>query len=152
MSIFQDIPRIYKITPTIKRWGYDHRSIEDIPGWEVSPRGYIDDTKSWYKCYDYLPDLNFYRFCDDEFTLVSVHIYRAIRETPKGYWIVKSDHTQTWVSKESNRRFCYPTKAEAWDSYVARKNSHYRHLSRKMADLEDRLKLIERFKNDSMPK
>ncbi|NTU49579.1 MAG: hypothetical protein HGA87_01550 [Desulfobulbaceae bacterium] len=48
--------------------------------------------------------------------------YRLIRETPKGYWIEDEwSIDKRWVSKTARKRYAYPTKAEALDSFIARK-------------------------------
>lgn len=48
------------------------------------------------------------------------------KETPKGYWIGYGNfyfglrsHSR-WVSKTSRKRYAYPTKEEALDSYIKR--------------------------------
>lgn len=59
---------------------------------------------------------------------ISLKIFYLIKETPCGYWIGKSNNEFTqfherkrWVSKTSRKRFAYPTKQEAAESFKARK-------------------------------
>lgn len=58
-----------------------------------------------------------------------------IKETPKGYWIgygfnipgnLRSE--AKWVSKTSRKRYAYPTKREAIESFIARKRLQKRIL------------------------
>jgi hypothetical protein len=67
-------------------------------------------------------DMNLYRY-ESRVTANGQMIYcdefRVDRETPKGYWI--EDETR-WVSSYAKRRFAYPTRKEAWESFIARKN------------------------------
>ena len=50
---------------------------------------------------------------------------KLVKETPCGYWI-GGDYSYMgegvrWVSKTSRKRYAYPTREEAWESYRARK-------------------------------
>ncbi len=54
--------------------------------------------------------------------------YDLFKETPKGYWIKEKQFpnffsykdTKKWISKTSRKRYAYPTKKEACDSYIIR--------------------------------
>ncbi len=66
--------------------------------------------------------------------------YVAVKETPKGYWIKEwgKQHFEwqqkaKWISKTSRRRFAYPTKKEAWNSYRNRVQRRVEHLRRHLA-------------------
>jgi len=50
-----------------------------------------------------------------------VDSYLILRETPCGYWIEISWLKDKWVSKTGRKRYAYPTKAEALDSFIIRK-------------------------------
>jgi len=67
--------------------------------------------------------------------------FEVIRETERGYWFVESwltsdafkqmaERSKRWVSKDSRKRYCYPSKDEAWDSYLIRKSRQLGHLER----------------------
>ena len=49
--------------------------------------------------------------------------YTEIEETRCGYWIKGFDtnYFKKWVSKTSRKRFAYPTKDEALESFIRRK-------------------------------
>lgn len=57
--------------------------------------------------------------------------FDMVSETPKGWWIMVSDHgaygpLKRWVSKTSKKRFAYPTMEQAWASFQARKRMQIR--------------------------
>lgn len=80
-----------------------------------------------------------YRYEDTYFNeeiILALKMFVAIKETPKGYWIIpKSDYIfglefdvefddfneSYFVLKESKRRFAYPTKEEAIENFMFRK-------------------------------
>lgn len=95
--------------------------------------------------------MEFYRY-DDVLYEHGPHIHLStfylVRETPCGHWISSSRHysersegewffnideRKRWVSKTSRKRFAYPTKKQAMESFRARKR-------RQIDILEHRLK------------
>ena len=51
--------------------------------------------------------------------------YFLIAETPKGYWIgFDKNEKYKWVSKTAKKRFAYPTKKEAENNFIKRKEKH----------------------------
>lgn len=83
--------------------------------------------------------------------------YHILRETPCGYWFVhlyektfSTEHkelSKRWVSKSSRRRFCYPTKEEAWQSYRARKWHHLARLDEQIKNIRAVVNVIEHQQN-----
>lgn len=77
--------------------------------------------------------LKHYRYVDDvmEEGEVLLHLveFQVLKETPKGYWVIENglnfpgsvDRHKRWVSKDSTKRFCYPSKSEALSSFFRRK-------------------------------
>lgn len=83
--------------------------------------------------------MKFYRYTASKAILSSdLHVYHLsyymIKETPCGYWIsdqVAGKHVdedmknpyfwKKWVSKTAKKRYAYPTKEEALESFLARK-------------------------------
>lgn len=63
-----------------------------------------------------------------EFGMISItsalclESFRTVGETPCGYWISYGygDDRDRWVHKTSRRRFAYPSKGEAWESFCRR--------------------------------
>lgn len=76
-----------------------------------------------------------WRFNDFGFELTE---YFVVKETPCGYWFVpmRASHLHAeiqkkyrrWVSKDAEKRYCYPTKELAWNSYKIRKRWQVRRL------------------------
>ena len=64
--------------------------------------------------------------------------YDLIRETPKGYWVgLKGlESLDRWVSKTARKRFAYPTKAEALNSFIIRKERQIAILTRQLQAAE----------------
>lgn len=71
--------------------------------------------------------MNFYRYehnrVDDSRVIIYFLEFILIKETKKGYWIKTRSISQPkkWVSKTAKKRFAYPTKKEALESFEARK-------------------------------
>jgi len=71
---------------------------------------------------------------------VCLEQFKVIKETPKGYWLTfpwsapfhGEYNWKKWVSKTSRKRFAYPTKEEAWDSYCIRRKRRVMHLQRQL--------------------
>ena len=88
--------------------------------------------------------MNLYRY-----TNIGANIYlnqfKVLRKTPKGFWIRdvfhnnRPDHPrrhERWVSDYSKKRFAYPTKKQAWGSFIKRKQRHLAILRAKVRDIE----------------
>jgi len=79
--------------------------------------------------------MDFYRYDDYPVYqgghVVKLSIYKLVRPTKKGNWIINSSclHyserlkkvVRRWVSNTSVKRYAYPTREEALDGYIARK-------------------------------
>jgi|WetSurMetagenome_2_1015567.scaffolds.fasta_scaffold428593_2 hypothetical protein len=82
---------------------------------------------------------------------IVVDKYKVIKETICGFWIKPADPWVTyfkdgaekkWISKNSTRRFAYPTIDEAKTSYMARCNSHLKILKSRLVIVEAAVKAI----------
>lgn len=69
--------------------------------------------------------------------------YDLHKETEKGYWIGygvlgegKIRSQSKWISKESNKRFAYPTKEEALENYYKRTSWRIKFLKQQLRDCE----------------
>lgn len=75
-------------------------------------------------------------------------VYRLEKETAKGYWIVNDDShivvDRHWVSKESRKRFAYPSKGEAMESFKKRTTRRIAILSRSIKECKAALHAVER--------
>ncbi len=57
---------------------------------------------------------------------IYLRVYRVVRETDQGYWIAPmtgyyAGDKPKFMLKKAHRRFAWPTKREAMDSFLARK-------------------------------
>lgn len=98
-------------------------------------------------------ETKFYRYIEDYYTPTSYDIngeityspstlpyvslkervFKIVSETKKGYWVSPEDYyspeDKRWVSKTSKKRFAYPTKSEALNSFLFRKKRQIRLLN-----------------------
>ncbi len=58
--------------------------------------------------------------------------FSLIKETPCGYWIDVYG-AKKWVSKNGKKRYAYPTRELAWESYRKRKEKQVSILSCRLA-------------------
>jgi len=71
--------------------------------------------------------------------------FYVIKETRCGYWVVPSwqfpvsdpssvvvKRHRKWIRKDSRKRHCYPSKEEAWNSYMLRCSWRVEHLERQL--------------------
>lgn len=100
------------------------------------------------------PDHYRYRDVLNEYGMTLVEeVYQVIRETPAGYWIQpyhgyrfagveeldrayanrKWNRECRFVLKQSGRRYCYPTKLEAMQSFGHRKAAQLKHAETSLA-------------------
>lgn len=89
--------------------------------------------------------MTFYRY-DSHNQDIVLNEYQLIKETPKGYWInVYYNEFNKWVSKTSIKRYAYPTKKEALNSFIQRK-------IRQQGILKNQLKMCENHLMDGLIK
>ena len=75
---------------------------------------------------------------------IRLNEYKLVRVTPRGYWIIEdihiwngeiSDynmkHSKKWIPKKSRKRYAYPTKEEAIESFMIRMSCWKQHLESK---------------------
>ena len=88
---------------------------------------------------------------------VEIHCqeYEVAKETPSGFWLTMCRQTPSsfernkkyiwkkWVSKDSRKRFAYPTKKEALESFLARKRKQLFHAEQTVKDVNGAIKLAE---------
>ena len=68
--------------------------------------------------------MNLYRYDDPywEDGEPDLKIFRVVKETPKGYWVIRAgDIKERWTSNCSKTRLAHPTKKEAIFAYIRRK-------------------------------
>jgi hypothetical protein len=84
---------------------------------------------------------------------VSLMTFNLHKETPKGYWIGHGFHcpdnlraNARWVSKTGRKRYAYPTKEEALESFIKRKEKQVKILKHQTWSAEIALKLAQELK------
>jgi len=79
--------------------------------------------------------------------------YDILKETPMGYWINKwsgsywreiTKEDMKWVSKDGKKRFAYPTKEEAIQSFIFRKKRQIKILSYQLSKAKNHLHIAEK--------
>lgn len=98
--------------------------------------------------------------CNEDGTVeIFLEVFEAIKETPQGYWVVPGysvnwspeNQTRRWVSKWSNRRYCYATQDEAWKSYRIRAHQRVKHLQAALTIAEAAVRLVSPLRNPPEP-
>lgn len=80
-------------------------------------------------------------------TYVSLMTFRIIRTTPKGVWI-NYGCTEKFVKLDARKRFACPTKEEALESFLARKQRQKRILSSQLQNVVSAIHIANGFKNN----
>ena len=100
--------------------------------------------------------MKFYRY-DAHYIMSGVDVlcdtFKLVKETPKGYWITIDSlffySWKKWISKTSRKRFAYPTKAEALNSFIIRKEKQIIHCERAMHNAKRALSIAKEIKLES---
>jgi hypothetical protein len=80
---------------------------------------------------------------------VSLQEYRVIKETPKGVWVQYGNSLfkeKRFVLRTARKRFAYPTKELAKESFIARKEAQIRINKDQIRRAEQALLYLERRK------
>lgn len=96
----------------------------------------------------------FYRYVDP-YDTDSIHLcteeWRVDKITPAGYWI-ESYGERKFVLAGGGKRYAYPSKEEALDSYIIRKNRQLQHLASTKHKAEHGLFLAKELKEGRVPR
>jgi len=75
---------------------------------------------------------------------VTLSTFAVVAETPKGYWLTYWGHSKdVWVSKDSMKRWAYPTKKEAICGFLKRKRKYIRILKHQLQKTEMAIPIAE---------
>lgn len=72
-----------------------------------------------------------------------IRCFRILKRTPKGAWIADC-FEKRFVLLTARKRFACPTRAEALESFIARKRAHIRHAEARLAGAKQELAIAER--------
>jgi hypothetical protein len=73
--------------------------------------------------------------------------FKVVKETPQGWWISRDGYgweKNKWVAKHGIKRFAYPTKELALESFIKRKTKMIQKLKNSLACTEIILGIAER--------
>ena len=110
-------------------------------------------TECWYRCVDY-SERNSGNTIGSTFTLgsarrsthtvVELCKFKVMKHTPKGVRLYLSDysHDDRLVLHDSRRKFAHPTKDEAIESFIKRKNSQLNILRGQIGRATDSLAIV----------
>lgn len=77
---------------------------------------------------------------DAEKTVVTLRRYTMQNETPRGYWIIGGHWMKRrWISKTANKRYACPTKEQALESLLRRKQRQVEILERRLEEARKQL-------------
>ena len=109
-----------------------------------------------------IQNLIFYRYEEsifiDEQVKVLEKTFKLVKETPCGYWIKRIPefyftlNKNHWVSKTARKRYAYPTKKEALNSFIARKGRQLEILNWQIARVEQALNIALDMREDNATK
>lgn len=100
--------------------------------------------------------MKFYRY-DIDYSNPEPHLWLKEfvldKETPKGYWIRPLMYGymglwKKWIPKVSRKRFAYPTKLEALQSFIARKKKQIKYCKSDLYYAEETLKIAINLKSN----
>ena len=101
----------------------------------------------WYRYQDvrYHPGLNEY---DDPLpgpltTEIYLVEYKVVKHTPKGVWLTAGMGSGIWVSKTARKRFAYPTREEALESLIARRERQVKILNAQLYNAHTALNVAQ---------
>ena len=73
---------------------------------------------------------------------------KILKETKCGYWVRHLMYWKKWVSKDTTRRFAYPTKKEALFHFKKRKEKQLKILTSQMEMVNQLLNQIDKVNTD----
>lgn len=92
--------------------------------------------------------MNFYRYYAGADGAIFLQVLGLRKQTPKGYWVswFPGDDRKMWkwVSATARKRYCYPTREEAWESFRIRTSRRKMHLERNIKQSNWTLQSIEK--------
>lgn len=84
-------------------------------------------------CFDEDGDFRPSGFCEGR---IELETWREVKKTPKGAWIERTYGVRKFVLDHGRKRYAWPTKEEAWESFLARKRKQAQILRRQLVAAE----------------
>ena len=88
----------------------------------------------------------------DEFenvsSIISLNLarYNVLKITPKGYWVDDFGHRR-FIRASGKKKFAHPSRLEALNDFLYRKNLQKKHLKRTLKEVDCALNIGEDLKN-----
>lgn len=109
----------------------------------------IEGEKCWYRYQDQPTATGYFDeygdYCSSGYRGVAIHlrVFTVKKETPCGVWLANECGVSLnrWVSKTSRKKYAFPTKEEAWASFIARKTNQRKLLLSQLRRVEALLRL-----------
>lgn len=109
----------------------------------------IEGKKCWYRYEDqavatgYFDEYENYHPSEYKSAAIHLRVFIVEKETPCRVWLACESglSLNRWVSKTSRKKYAFPTKEEAWDSFIARKTKQRRLLFAQLQRVEALLEL-----------
>lgn len=100
----------------------------------------IEGEKCWYRYQDEPIATGYF---DERGVAIYLRVFAVKKETPCGVWLANEYGVSLnrWVSKTSRKKYAFPTKEEAWTSFIARKTKQRKLLFAQLQRVEALLKL-----------
>jgi hypothetical protein len=82
-------------------------------------------------------------FCSSSFYEghIKLEVWREVKTTPKGVWIERAYGNKKFVLNYGRKRYAWPSKEEAWESFLARKRKQAQILRRQLVAAERALEM-----------
>lgn len=91
--------------------------------------------------------MEFYRYEMDPFGDIVLRQYYMVKETKKGYWIKRksgfASEDTIWISKDSKKRYAYPSQEQALFNYKKRTEARLRILENHVEKCKTILRFVE---------
>ena len=81
-------------------------------------------------------------FIDLKSTFIELTEYEEVSKTPCGYWIKARYDKKRFILKDSKKKYAYPSKKEAWNSFKIRTKKSVSHCELALKNSEKFLSII----------
>lgn len=97
-------------------------------------------TSSFTSCGYFDADGDWIRSSSEISVSIELETFLEVKKTPKGAWIHGERSGEKFVLDYGRKRYAWPTKELAWESFIARKRKQIRLLSVQIAAAEAAIK------------
>lgn len=78
-------------------------------------------------------------------TILVLHKFEVIRETPCGYWFIDLNHKERWVSKDSRIAYAYAKIQDARRNFIKRSQKREQLLTEQLNRTKEGPELVKTF-------